>query len=344
MQDEIEVLKKQPGTATRKTVVASIYAPRVDSQGPAFGRILEVKDVTNNYKPAVTMGPEGKQNFLSAKRLPVFGGPRDSKTKQLKATVPVGFVNYAVNYGKEIVDMVGDPDMFVTFRAYEVTEEVSRDRTEKVDLPPEEYIRPGWYGDCWHPSQISDVYYDFFNTGAITEPTQVQNLLGYDSSQTKQHSTDAGASIADMTADKNPLKFAQDQLISLALTKDSNIQQAVAFIVLSYAVIKQAGFSAHDFIRTYTWRPIATMLDMFGSSDLELDMDGNQVVKGIEGFHSRAFGPYEDLFGLVTNDIESVVGVKRGTVQSQRSDTRKRKFLAAIAYAAQLRISKAILG
>jgi len=344
VQDEIDVLRKQPGTATRVTTVASIYAPRTDSQGPAFGRIIEVKETTSRDKAPVTTGPNQKEHFNAAKRLPLFGGPRDPKTKQLKVTVPVGFISYASNYGPEVVELVGDPDMLVMFKSFDVTEEISKNRTEKVDLPPEEYIRPGWYGDCWHPSKISDVYYDFFNTGAITEPMQVSNLIGFDSSQPKHHTSDAGAELADMMSDKAPLKYAQDQLITLALTKESNIQQAVAFLVLTYSIIKQAGFSANDFIRTYTWRPIATMLDLFGSSDLELDLDGNQVVSGIEGFHSRAFGPYEDLFGLVTSDIESVVGVKRGTVQSQRADTRKRKFMAVIAYAAQLRISKAILG
>jgi DnaJ-class molecular chaperone len=86
------------------------------------------------------------------------------------------------------------------------------------------------------------------------------------------------------------------------------------------------------------------MVDMFGTSDLQLTTDGRDVVRGIEGFHSRAFGDFEDLFGLVTPDIESIVGIKKGSTVSQRGDTRKRKQAAILEYVAAIRFSRAILG
>jgi hypothetical protein len=276
---------------------------------------------------------------------PVYGSARDKKTKQLTTKVPVGFTTAASQYGQAVVDLVGDPDFIVTFRAYELLEEKAQTKTETIELPPEEYIRPGWYGDCWHSSNISSVYYDFFDIGAITEPQQIQNTNGDIRSGGVFTSSEASQTVSDFASRKDdPLQFATDQLLALTPTKDSSIQQAVDYLVLTYSIIRNGGFDTEQFIRSYTWRPIATMLDIFGTSDLQLSEDGTSVVTGVEGFHSRAFGPYEDLFGLVTSDIESIVGIKRGSSQSQRADTRKRKHQAVINYIAQLRLSRAILG
>lgn len=331
LQQEVSVAKKTGKVGLRETVVASIYAPRVNSQGPGFGNIIRVEEVTQS-------------NIGEGKLLPLFGSKRDKKTKQLSINVPVGVTALAEDFGDAVAEFVGDPLIIVTFRAWKVTEEVAQTKTERVELPPEEYIRPGWYGDCWHPSKISEVYYDFFNTGAITEPQQVHNSDGNPKHPGVTNS-DASSALADMNnPDKDPLDVARDQLIALSLTKDSSIQQAVAYLVLTYSVIRQAGFDSEQFIRSYTWRPIASMPDMFGSSDLQLAPDGKDVVRGVEGFHSRAFGPYEDLFGLVTPDVESVVGIKRGSPQAQRADTRMRKYNAVLDYVAQLRLSRALIG
>lgn len=332
VQSEVSVKKKTGNVAKVKTVVASVFPPKVNSQGPNFGRIVSVTDVTQAHHGG---------DFETSEALPVFASNRDKKTKQLSLKAPVGFARHASFYGDKIVEMVGDPLLIVTFRAYEVWEEKSQTKIEKVDLPPEEYIRPGWYGDCWHPSNISEVYYDFFDIGAITEPQQVHN---YNTEKPEGAFTASDAGKILDSAETDPVKFAQDQLLALSLVKGATIQQAVAHIVLTYSIVRQAGFDTNEFIRGYTWRPIASMVDMFGSSDLQLDPTGNSVVNGVEGFHSRAFGPFDDLFGLVTPEIESVVGIKRGTAPAEHADTRKRKYQAALDYIAQLRLSRAMLG
>lgn len=345
VQEEV-IMQKQPGkAATRTEVWASIYPPRLSSAGPLGGRITAVRDVTTAFMVRDQPGPSGKDiaaDPATAYKLPVINAKKDKKTSQATTKVPVAITMLAQNFGPDVAELVGDPNLPVTFRAYEVTEEVSRTKRTKVDLPPEEYIRPGWYGDCWHPSKISEVYKEFFATGAITEATAVQNASDEVSKQLA--SSDPLATLADMQSTDNPAVLARDTLIQLALTKDSNIEQAVAFLVLSYSVVKQAGFDAEQFIRAYTYRPIATMLDMFGTNDLLLDPTGKEVVAGVEGFHSRAFGPYDDLFGLVTEDIESVVGLKRGSMQAQKADTRKRKYEKVLDYVSAIRLSRAILG
>jgi hypothetical protein len=86
------------------------------------------------------------------------------------------------------------------------------------------------------------------------------------------------------------------------------------------------------------------MVDMFGTSDLTLDQDGHSVIRGIEGFHSRAFGPYDDLFGLVTPDIENILGMKRGSTAAQRGDVRKRRQEAVQNMVGVLEYARAVLG
>jgi len=313
VDEEISVMKKKPGqVATVSTEVASIFPPRLNSQGPKFGRITAVTEITSKYY---------NENFEDAKKLPVFGSKRDKKTKQLTTTAAVGHPRLAGDYGTEVADLVGDPSLIVAFLGYEIKETVVQTKAEKIDLPAEEYIRPGWYGECWSPSRISEVYYDFFNTGAITEAQQIQNMGDATSSANPFVTNDPEATLADAANENNPFSFARDQMLALTLTHNASIQQAVAFLVLTYSVIRQADFDTEQFIRSYTWRPIATMLDMFGSSDLQLDPTGTEVVQGVEGFHSRAFGPYENLFGLTTSDIESIVGITRGTLESSAEES-----------------------
>ena len=334
-QEEVITKQRSGPQSVRTTTVASLYAPRLGQQGPNQGRIVGVVDVSDKYRSS---------DFGSAEKLPLFGGERDKRTKQLITYVPIGFSELAQFYGTDIVALAGDPNIFVRFSAYEVTETKARERKETVFLPPEEYIRPGWYGECWHPSKISEVYYQFFNTGSITEATQIQNIVGATDNASPYIATDASDVLARAATGQDVIDATREQIIALSQTKEANIQQAVGLLVLTYSVLRYAGFDSEQFIRSYTWRPIATMLDMFGSSDLSFSPDGSEVVQGFEGFHSRAFGAYEDLFALLPPELESIVGIRRGSAVSKKADTRKRKRDAVLDYVAVLKLSRGILG
>jgi hypothetical protein len=316
----------------RSTDVAALFPPLIGSMGPGQGRITVVEDVTSTY----TVGG-------SSKALPLLGADRDKKTKQLTLTVPVGQRLLAKEYGAAVVPYIGDENIFAEFRAYKVTETITKQTRETVYLPPEEYIRPGWYGDCWAPSKISEVYYDFFGVGAITEATQIQNTDG--NFEGGLYGTNDAASQLRQIADTNEdLKVAKDQIIALSQTKDATIADAVALLVLTYSVAKHGSFDIEALIKAYTWRPIATLLDMFGSNDLMLTPDGLDVAQGIEGFHSRAFGPWDNLFGLVPPEINDILDIKEGSAASKRADTRKRKRDLVLAYKATLELGRVILG
>jgi hypothetical protein len=189
---------------------------------------------------------------------------------------------------------------------------------------------------------VSKVYNQFFKTGAITEPIQVSDHTG---GSTGVLSSDALSALSDQqnAGDDSDPRIGTASIFSLI--NNRSIEDATAFLVLVYSYIKKGNLDVNEFLKTYTWRPIASMIDMFGTSDLQLSSDGSRVVQGIEGFHSKAFGPYEDLFGLVNSDIETVLGVKRGQpVVAQRLDTRKRKQDAVRDYVGQIQIGRALLG
>jgi len=328
-QGEVDYSKPQAKTGIRHTDVAIILSPRLHAVGPAGGKIVDVEDVTSVY---ATPSADGKQ-------LPLFATMKNGK--KAKSSVVVGAAKQADAFGPEVVELMGDPQIMVRFHAFRITEEVQDKKDTRVELAPEEYIRPGWYGDCWASSNISEVYYDFFNIGAITEAMQVQNAAS--ATKPGMETSDAATTVAD-AINGNSGQLAVDQLIRISQANGSTIEDAVNFLALTYSVVKQAGFDADAFVQSYCWRPIASMLDMFGTYDLKLSADGERVVEGIEGFHSRCAGPYENLFGIIIPNIEEIVGIKRGTVQASKADKRLEKMQKVLTYTARLRVSRALLG
>lgn len=357
-KEEVTVNKRFDKDALRTTDVAALFPPQVLSVGPSAGRIVRVTEVTDLYKGQGGT-PEGA---ASTKPLLLFGSSQSRKPRQesdrVTARVPVGFVVDArklpANVRKELgieqgTDNQFNPSQFgargtaqpVKIRAFRIEEEVPRYKQEVVDLPAEEYIRPGWYGDVWHPSKIGEAYNTFFRTGAITDPHQITDPGGASLPVTGDVKTDSLGEASGLSGLGDPRI---DAPAVFSLSEGASIEQAVGYLVATYSHIKQNGYDVDEFIRAYTWRPIASMVDMFGTSDLVLSSDGSEIIQGIEGFHSRAFGPWNDLFGLVTPDIEEIVGLKRGTTAASRGDTRKLKQDAVKDYVSALTFTRAVLG
>lgn len=330
-QDQTVMQKYTGDSATKQTVVAALSAPPVGSVGPTYGVVQRSLDVTDAYK-AESLG--------SGPFFPFYKGPSISSGNP-QVTVPVGIAAAASAYGSQVSNFIGDPNQEVTFHAYQVEEQIPQYRATTIQLPPEEYIRPGWYGPCWAPANVGQVYNQFFNIGSITDPIDVGDSMG--ASTGGQDAT--GQANSANTVPGNPFDSSSPTLAILKLDPNSTIEQATQFLVLTYSFIKQAqNVDVDEFIKSYTWRPIASMVDMFGTSDLTLSTDGSQVLRGFEGFHSRAFGQYSNLFGLVTPDIENILGMKRGSTTATKADTRMRKQNAVLDYLSALQLSRAILG
>jgi len=324
-------------SATRSTDVAAITPPRLNDRGPNMGRISSVTDVTDIY---TAFGSDPK----TALTLPIFPSPRNTGTTDAPAQVPVGVTMSAQDFGPAVVSLAGDQSILVTFRAFRIEESVPRFKKQDADDSMEELIRPGWYGDIWHPAQIGKAYDHFFQTGSITDVQQIVDPSGGAVGPVNNAADNAFTQAAQAKQNADPNNSLTNSPAVFALDNNSSVEAAVAFLVTTYSYIRTGNLDVEEFIRSYTWRPIASLPDMFGTSDLTLSQDGQKVLKGIEGFHSRAFGPYADLFGLVTSDIETLLGIKRGSTVAQKGDTRKRKQDAVKDLVAALQFSRAILG
>jgi hypothetical protein len=333
LPEKTTVRKRQSKDALRATDVAALSAPKLGSVGPAGGSIVNVTEVTNIYT----------RSSGTSKPLPLYGRTSRNSGGQFSAPrVQVGVPVVPGALGsQDAAALVDDPTAPAIFRAFRVEENVARFKREDVDLPAEEFIRPGWYGDCWAPANIGKVYEDLVGTGSITDQQMVTNANISSSSVTDDELAAQAADATQATSPTDPKRLAP---LLTALDKEASIQQAVDFLLLTYSFARLSGSDVNQFVRSYTWRPIATLVDMLGTSDLKFSTDGETVTQGFEGFHSRAFGPYDNLFGLVGPDIENILGIKRGSTTAQRADVRKRRFEAVQQYASALLFSRGLLG
>jgi hypothetical protein len=119
----------------------------------------------------------------------------------------------------------------------------------------------------------------------------------------------------------------QDARLSVAtlltLEKERTIENSIDYLVRVYSLIQSANLDLGDFIRNFTWRPVATMVELLGSESFVLTEDppdsGTYKTSGDEGFHSRAFSDQGDLFGLVNPKVKKVLGLTK-----EKRETAKR--------------------
>lgn len=297
--------------------------------------------------------------------------------------------------------IAGAQDVTVEFRAYELTEQVGVYERRQVDVPPEDLVFPPWYGEHYRSNNIGGLYSFYFGVGAITDATtfvdptrftQDGGTIGGEESPASERSqvirfinrmseivsqnlqgvgvegqppppggnevpTVSGGQVGPPGEPSDPETEGQLSQVQAR----SPIDIAIEEVVRAYSLVKLNHFDVHEFIRAYTWRPIANMVDMFGTANLEIN-DRGEVVRGTEGFHSRAFGDYDDLTTLVSPGDGSrpatILGVRTTDPDSDennpapsrdqpvqaRLDTRKEKRLAVLRYRYGLLAQRGILG
>lgn len=181
---------------------------------------------------------------------------------------------------------------------------VGTGRYQRVKRKIEEAIRPGWYSDVWGNDRIGkDVYTPLLGTDAITDnisiaANQVDKII------------DRAVRDEAVVAASEVSKESQEELITYAEAVEGpggekaalevlpgSVEEAVDSLSVLYGLIKNRGGDIHSFISQYTRRPIANLTDILGSPGFTIKEDGttgsdtpDQAV--IEGFHSRAYGPY----------------------------------------------------
>lgn len=171
-------------------------------------------------------------------------------------------------------------------------------RYERSGKSFEEIARPSWFSEAvWSNENITkEVYEPLIGTMAITDDTslgqeqQDEMLKRWDESSKKriewEETTDKsgeGSTVVETAGDK-----------FLYTVVKGSAEETIDGLSLLYSIIKEHGNDVHEFIREYTWRPIANMVDILGSQNLEFDDLGKVANPDTmtEGFHSRAFGDY----------------------------------------------------
>ena len=358
-------ISKKIGVARRGYPVAALPSrlPKVDKRGPRGGIILSVEDVTSQYY----------NSFL-----PVYGVSSTSKE---------------VRIGSSPTE-----DSDEDYGAYKITEEYTRRARVKVDLPIEDAVRPPWIWDGYTNVRIGDTYMQFFGTNSLTDIegyTSTELLTfnagadSYEAALENKEGVTYGAMKNENTGDthwyrtdegrtqehnrKNQAEFggaSQQEEASkkinadtlFAMENDRTIEASIDYLVRVYSFIKYYGLDVGDFLRNYTWRPVADMPNILGSSDFsmierekynppwgeepETEEDGDYIIAGKEGFHSRAFGDVADLFGLVDETVTSVLGLSKDDRQeaTKRLDVRGLKRAAVWDYVQELTASRGLLG
>jgi len=266
------------------------------------------------------------------RRLTLFGA-FNSGQRMPPANIPPHFIGVATPahvIGPSITSITGDPNVMVTLLAYELTEDITQG-SDETDYAVEDIVRPPWFPQVWMNGSIGGgVYLPLLGTGAITDPIAVlaPGTLSDMSGMTNDAVTNMLQSVASGTD-------ASAQVIN-SIMDGATVQGAVDFLVHTYSLMQNKGVDITEFVKTYCWRPIATMFDIFGSRDLMMKADGT-VEQGVMGFHSHSFGPYADLFGIAPTDTTKLLGIDETDVAARaRLDVRGRRHAVIMAYRDEL--------
>jgi hypothetical protein len=315
----VNVARRDATQTTAQTTVAALETdpPVVGALGPGYGELTEVErlDTTSGqYKLYGTFSGSGPRRFDSF--------------------VQVGVTQAAHLYGPEVVTLVGARDTQVTFRAYRVTESIDRVTDRSVVVPFEQWVRPPWMSDVWANDRIGGVYQQLFGTGSLTDPLSVI----FD----RTEATEEDASVQDPLGEGRTHQSAGMEI---------SVERAVDLAVRTYSQVVHSGLNVMELVRSYVWRPIATLTDILGSRDLTIDGETGEVTAGREGFHSRAFGHGAlgtNIANLIPqgSNAERILGldVSERRAEMSRYDMRARKAERVLAYADDIRRNRVLMG
>ena len=181
------------------------------------------------------------------------------------------------------------------------------------DIPVEESLRPPWFSPLYSSLFIGDqIYTPFFGCGSIVDEAVFAGagtvgIFGANTAFRNQIMAEFAAADGDLMKIRETLSQAQQNNIA----DIPSVEQAVDALAYVYGEVIRLNQDVQRFIADYTYRPIASMYDIFGSQDLQYDLvpgakvDTLKLTQGTPGFHSTAVAPFSNLAGLLDNpDLE----------------------------------------
>jgi hypothetical protein len=179
--------------------------------------------------------------------------------------------------------------LVITFKRW-----VSTGEWERSNLSIEDAMMPGWYDQIWKKATISkEVYLPLIGCRAITDDESVDMATLSAQRKAELETSAAYTTLGPTDANTNVTQTETGGDVAVYNVPLGTLEQAIDGLVISYGMMKWKDQDVHAFIDSYTSRPIASMIDILGSQDLEFGPDGLPTKPSmIEGFHSRAFGDY----------------------------------------------------
>jgi len=244
-------------------------------------------------------------------------------------------------------------------RAYRITEKIARRQKQTAtNIPIEDAIRPPWIWSGWHNKKIGKTYQEMIGTDSIVNVEEVTGIeVGSPKEEVDQEpdaiEPDPQGTLEVILGHDKPseIKPIVDTPVVKRVVTDptQTVEASTDALVRIYSTVREQGMDIGNFIRLYTWRPIANMVDILGSPDLSYKetSDGHVVVAtGTEGFHSRAFGDKADLFGLANTKVRSVLGLseEKNAATLAKLDVRASRREVVRRYVYELHNSRGLLG
>jgi len=368
-------------SAKRKTVgaVSSDSLPKVGGRGPMGGKITSSKDVSKSYA-----GRHIKLLYGTGKV--IVGNPVPGTSKRLDMGTQSTFqLAYGPYTSGPLHQTTSVYMAYEVLEEYTRREKANVDVPIEYAIQPP-WIWDGWMnlkiGETYQQFFGIDSITDIEAIGTadqLTSLLEVQEGISQGTMTVETESLDeyldrtsdeiqvegeqksgsfigantALANTTDSEHEDDSASQAQKKIWAAALVtveKERTIEASVDYLVRIYSYLKHYGLDVGEFIRNYTWRPVATMAQILGSTDFTVTEDpagsGNYTTTGTEGFHSRAFGDVADLFGLVDAKVKKVLGLSKDKSQAtaKKLDVRQRRRQAVWAYVSEITDYKALLG
>jgi hypothetical protein len=235
-----------------------------------------------------------------------------------------------------------------------IHEEVTSKKTVR-EVPIEEAIRPPWFSPQYSNLFIGDdIYQPFFGCGSLVDQSLFLTPGGSaffgNSSSTESDRKELLGKVQSADGDLKEILRILDDAKARGVGTMPSIEAATDALAFLYGEVRRQGLDVQRFVSDYTNRPIATMRNIFGSLDLQYEVQGDGTlakVSGEAGFHSTAVAPYGELLGLVDNPDLEIPRIRRRGKKfpiSRALDPRPGRRERVVAYQEQIGASGNSLG
>ena len=174
----------------------------------------------------------------------------------------------AVNPSYNVFQMPGTEDL--VYDAVTVYEEVTLP-FQNWTAPIEWLLQPKWFSSAYFNENIgTKIYQPFFGCDSVVDAMRVNGSQQAVVSGWNDDATDVDLTQTSQQAIK--------ALVDAEATKGLiSIERAVTTLSYIYGKVKAQGLDVDEFIRSYTYRPIASITDIFGDPGLMFDINGSAV-------------------------------------------------------------------